>query len=64
MEVPKLRVESELQLLAYATATATQDPSHIWNLHRSSPQPRIPHPLSEAKDQTQVLMDTSRVCYH
>ena len=27
MEVPRLAVESELQLLASATATATQDPS-------------------------------------
>ena len=25
----QLGVESELQLLAYATATATQDPSHV-----------------------------------
>ena len=33
MEVPKLRVESELQLLAYTTATATPDLSHICNLH-------------------------------
>ena len=29
MEVPRLGAELELQLLAYATATATQDPSHI-----------------------------------
>ena len=29
MEVPRLGVESELQLLAYATATATPDPSHL-----------------------------------
>ena len=28
MEVPSLGVQSELQLLTYATATATQDPSH------------------------------------
>ena len=27
MEVPRLEVESELQLLAYTTATAMQDPS-------------------------------------
>ena len=36
MEVPRLGVESELQLLAYTTATATPDPSHICNLHHSS----------------------------
>ena len=33
MEVPGL--ESELQLLAYGTATATLDPSHICSLHHS-----------------------------
>ena len=32
MEVPRLGVESELQLPAYAIATATQDPSHVCNL--------------------------------
>ena len=29
MEVPRLRVELELQLPAYTTATATQDPSRV-----------------------------------
>ena len=33
MEVPRLEVKSELQLPAYAIATATQDPSHICDLH-------------------------------
>ena len=36
MEVPRLGVELELQLPVYTTATATLDPSHICNLHRSS----------------------------
>ena len=36
MEVPKLGVESELQLPAYTTATATPDLSHICKLHCSS----------------------------
>ena len=36
MDVPRLGVESELQLLAYATVTAMQDLSHICNLHRHS----------------------------
>ena len=36
MEVPRLGVESEPLLPAYATAI--QDPSHICNLHRSSEQ--------------------------
>ena len=36
MEVPRLRVESELQLLAYTMATAIQDPSRVCDLHLSS----------------------------
>ena len=35
MEVPRLGVEWELQPLAYATATATRDPSPGCNLHHS-----------------------------
>ena len=42
MEVPRLGVESELQLLAYTTATATWDPSHVCDLHHSSRQHQIP----------------------
>ena len=38
MEVPRLGVEAELHLLAYATALTTQDPSCICNLHHSSLQ--------------------------
>ena len=40
MEVPRLGVQSELYLLAYTTATATPDPSHICNLHHSHGNPR------------------------
>ena len=36
MEVPRLGVKSELQLLSYATATAMQDPSRVCNLHHSA----------------------------
>ena len=36
MEIPGPGVESELQLLAYTTATATWDLSHIHDLHHSS----------------------------
>ena len=33
MEIPRLEVESELQLLACVTATAISDPSHVtWQL--------------------------------
>ena len=42
MEVPRLGVESELQMLAYTTAPATQDPSHAFHLHNSSQQRQIP----------------------
>ena len=47
MDVPRLGVKLELQLLAYSTATATPDLN----------------PLSVAGDQTLVLMRTSQVCY-
>ena len=63
MKVPRLAVASELQLPAYTTATATRDPSCICNLHHSSQQPRIPDPLSEARDQTHILTDASQVCF-
>ena len=55
MEVPRLGVESELQLLAYATATATLDPSHICEPYHSLQQHW--NPLCEARDQTLILMD-------
>ena len=65
MEVPRLGAELELQLLAYLTATATatapQDLSHVCDLHHSSQQRQILNALSEPRDRTQVLMDTSQV---
>ena len=59
MDVPRLWVESELQWPAYTTATARPDPSRICNLHHSSWQHWILNPLSEAGDQTRILVDTS-----
>ena len=60
MEVPRLGVKLELQLQAYATTIAMEDPSlHHSNLHHSSWQHRIPDPLSEVRDRTCILMDTS-----
>ena len=50
MEVPRLGVYSELELLALTTATATRDPGCVRDLHHSSWQGRILNPLSEAKD--------------
>ena len=64
MEIPRLGVKAELQLPAYTTATATQDPNHIWHLHYSSWQHWIPDPLSEAQDQTCILMDTIWIRAH
>ena len=58
MEVPRLGVKSGLQLPAYATATATPDPSLICELHHSSWQRWILNPVSEARDQTHILTDT------
>ena len=46
-----------------AAAIAMRDPSHICHLHHSSQQRQILHPLSEARDQTHILMDTSQGCY-
>ena len=41
MQILRLGVESELQLLAYAIATPTLDLSHICDIHHSSLQYRI-----------------------
>ena len=35
------------------------DPSHVCALHHSSQQCQIPNPLSEARDQTRILMNPS-----
>ena len=61
MEVPRLGVEPELQLLAYTTDTATWDPSHTCDLCHSLWQCQILNPLSEGRDQTFILIDTSQV---
>ena len=60
LEVPRLGVESELQLPAYARATATPDLSHVCDLHHSSRQHQILNPLNGAQDGTCIFMDTSR----
>ena len=64
MEVPMLGVKSELQLPVYTTATATTtwDLSHVCDLHHSLWQCHLPKPLSEAGDQTCILLNTC-VCY-
>ena len=62
MDVPRLGVESELQLPAYitATATATWDPSYVCDPHHSSWQHQIPDPLREARDLAHILMYASQ----
>ena len=64
MEVLRLGVQLELQLLAYATATATRDLSRICELQHSSWQCQILNPPSKARDQTQNLMVPIWICFH
>ena len=61
MEVPRLGVESELQLPVYTTATAILDLYLICNLHCSFWQCWILNPQSGARDQTRIFMETSQV---
>ena len=61
MEVPRLGVESELQLQAYARATATPDPSQVCDPHHSSQQRGILNPLSKAREQTHNLRVPSQI---
>ena len=61
MEVPRLGVQSELQLPTYAMATATSDPSRVCDQHLSSRQRQILNPLSKVRDQTCILMDASQI---
>ena len=56
MEIARLGVESELQLPAYSTATATQDPSCVSDLHQAHG-----NALSEVRDQTCNLMVPRRI---
>ena len=63
MEVPRLGVQSELQLPAYTTATATPDSSHVCNIHHSSQEHQILNPLSEARDWSHNLMVPSQICF-
>ena len=63
MEGPRLGTELELQLLAYAIATAMQDLSHVCDLHQVIDlwPNQIPDLLSKAREQTFILMDTSQI---
>ena len=59
MEVPRLGIESELQMPPVATAML--DPSRICDLCCSSQQWWILNPLREDRDQTHILIDTGQV---
>ena len=54
MESSRPGVESQLQLPAHTTATATPDPSHVCDLHHPSQQHWTLNPLSEARDPTSI----------
>ena len=56
----QVRVRLKVQLLAYTIPTAMQDSSHVCDLQHTSWQPWVLNPLSEARDQTCILMDTSQ----
>ena len=60
-EVPRLRVQSELQLPAYTTARAMPDLSHACDLHCGLWQCWALNPLSKVRDRICILMDTSWV---
>ena len=57
MEVIRLGVKLELQLPAYITATATWDPSSIFD-HTTAHSNTV---ISKARGQTLVLMDPSQI---
>ena len=57
-------VESELQLLAYGTATSMPDLSFVCDLHHSSRQHWILNQLIKARAQSLNLMVPSRICFH
>ena len=60
-EVSRLGIKSELQLLAYALASAMPELSHIHDLCHSLQEHQILNPLSNARDQTCILLDTSQI---
>ena len=59
MVLPRLGIQSELNLLAYATATATLNLSHICDLHCSLWKSLILNPLTKARDLTHILTDSA-----
>ena len=64
MEVPRLGVESELQLPASTTATGMRDWSCLCDLPHSSRQCLILNPRSEARNQTYILLAAIQIHFH
>ena len=60
-EKPVGQSHNQKSLLARVTTTATPDPSCVCNPYHSSRQHWILNPLSEARDQACILMDTGWV---
>ena len=56
-------IKSELQLLAYVTATANWDLSCIFDPYHSARQHQILNSLIKARDQIRNLMVPSRICF-
>ena len=59
MEVPRLGVESDLQMPAYTIAYMGSEP-HLQPTPHLTATPD-PYPLSEAWDRTYILMDSSQI---
>ena len=57
----RLGVGLEMQLLACTTSTATQDQSHICDIHHSSWWLQNFNPLSNGQDRIHILMDASQI---
>ena len=58
MDAPGVRAGTGAANMVYTTATTTLDLSHICDLCCNLQQCQILNPLSEARDQTQILTDT------
>ena len=61
MEVPRLGVQSKLQLPAYTSATAMQNLSRVCDLPHSSQQCQVLNPPSEDWDQSHNIMVPRRI---
>ena len=62
--MPGSQARSWIGATAAGLHHSSQDLSRICDLHHSSQQCWILHPLSQTRDWTHILTDTSRVHYH